>query len=259
VHQDPKPRSKKLNTEPDEKSRTDREYRGLVHSLLTPMQVRVQETDLCVYAEGLTADAIREEVIRQRGYIEGYIQRFPPFARTLEPWPEDPLAPPIVQDMIHAGHRAGVGPMAAVAGAVAEHVGRYLLGATDQIIIENGGDIFIHARDPLTVAIYAGRSPLSLAIGLEVDPADRPSAVCTSSGTVGHSLSRGLADAVCVLSDSCALADAAATAIGNRVRDKADIQSAIGWGRTIAGVNGILVIIDDNMGMWGGIRLKPLR
>ena len=234
-------------------------YRRLVHSLLKPMQVRVQETDLCVYADGLTADAIREEVIRQRGHIEGYIQRFPEFVRTLEPWPEDLMAPPIVQDMILAGHRAGVGPMAAVAGAVAERVGRSLLGATDQIIVENGGDIFIQARDPLTVAVYAGRSPLSLAIGLEVDSAGRPSAVCTSSGTVGHSLSRGLADAVCVLSGSCALADAAATAIGNRVRAKADIQSAIGWGRTIGGVEGILVIIDDGMGVWGGIRLKPLQ
>ena len=243
----------------DEKSRTDREYRHLVHSLLTPIQVRVQETDLCVYADGLTVDEIKEEVIRQRGYIEGYILRFPQFAQTLEPWPEDPLAPPIVQDMILAGHRAGVGPMAAVAGAVAEHVGRYLLGTTDQIIIENGGDIFVYAHDPLTVAVYAGRSPLSLTIGLEVDPAERPTAVCTSSGTVGHSLSRGLADAVCVLSGSCALADAVATAIGNRVRHRADIQSAIGWGRKIGGVDGILVIIDDSMGMWGTIRLKPLR
>jgi ApbE superfamily uncharacterized protein (UPF0280 family) len=248
-----------LTAKPDDKSRTDRVYRRLVHSRLTPMQVKVQETDLCVYADGLTPDDIKSEVIRQRGYVEGYIQRFPEFARTLVPWPEDPLAPPIVQDMIQAGRQADVGPMAAVAGALAERVGRYLLGTTDQIIIENGGDIFIHAHDPLTVAVYAGRSPLSLTVGLEVASVGRSSAVCTSSGTVGHSLSRGLADAVCVLSGSCALADAAATAIGNRVQDKTGIQSAIDWGRTVTGIEGILVIIDDRMGMWGRVQLKPLR
>jgi ApbE superfamily uncharacterized protein (UPF0280 family) len=248
-----------LTAKPDDKSRTDRGYRRLVRSRLTPMQVKVQETDLCVYADGLRPDEIKAEVIRQRGYVEGYIQRFPEFARTLVPWPEDSLAPPIVQDMIQAGCQAGVGPMAAVAGAVAERVGRYLLAITDQIIIENGGDIFVHVHDPLTVAVYAGRSPLSLTVGLEVAPAGRSSAVCTSSGTVGHSLSQGLADAVCVLSGSCALADAAATAIGNRVRGKTDIQSAIDWGRTIAGIEGILVIIGDRMGMWGRVQLKPLR
>ena len=152
-----------------------------------------------------------------------------------------------------------VGPMAAVAGALAERVGRDLLARTDEIIVENGGDIFIKTLHPLTVAVFAGRSPLSLKIGLDIEPANRPMAVCTSSGSVGHSLSKGLADAVCVLSRSCALADAAATAIGNRVRNQKDIQPAIDWGRAVAGVEGILVIMGEKMGMWGRVRLKPLR
>ena len=231
----------------------------MVSGWLSPVHITVQETDLCVYARGISPDDIRDAVIAQRGPLEGYIQRFPEFVQTLVPWTEDDLAPAIVRDMIRAGRTAGVGPMAAVAGALAERVGRDLLARTDEIIVENGGDIFIKTLHPLTVALFAGRSPLSLKIGLDIEPANRAMAVCTSSGSVGHSLSKGKADAVCVLSRSCALADAAATAIGNRVRNQKNIQPAIDWGRTVAGVEGILVIMGKKMGMWGGVRLRPIR
>ena len=124
-------------------------------------------------------------------------------------------------DMVKAGKNAGVGPMAAVAGAIAEHVGLGLLKSTNHVIVENGGDIFIKTDAPLTVGIFAGKSSLSLRIGIRLSGGPKPMAVCTSSGTVGHSLSLGRADAVCVAADSCAIADAAATAIG--------VPSASGW------------------------------
>lgn len=241
------------------KETTERSYRQLVHGHLTATRVTVQETDLSVYAFGLKVDDIRDAVIAQRGYLEGYIHRYPEFARTLAPWPEDSLAPIIVQDMIQAGQKAGVGPMAAVAGAISERVGRALLVRTDEIIVENGGDIFIRAKQPLTVGIFAGRSPLSLKVGLSIEASDNPISVCTSSGSVGHSLSKGRADAVCVVSRACAVADAAATAIGNRVQNPEDIQPAIQWGRSIEAVEGILIIFDDKMGIWGRIRVKPLK
>ncbi len=236
-----------------------RTYRQLVRSRLTPMRVTVQETDLCVCADGVSAEDLKGVIIEQRGYLEGYIRRFPAFAQSLVPWPGDRLAPPIVQAMIRAGQKTGVGPMAAVAGALAGHVGKDLLKRTDEVIIENGGDVFIKSRRPLTVAVFAGNSPLSLKVGLQIDASDEPYAVCTSSGSVGHSLSKGLADAVCVLSASCSLADAAATAIGNQVRNPKDIDQAIGWGRDIQGVDGIVLIIGDKMGMWGRIQLKALK
>jgi uncharacterized protein len=248
-----------LTTKANYKTVTERSYRQLVRGRLTPMRVTVQETDLSVYADGLQADDIKDALIAHRGYLEGYIRRYPKFAQTLIPWPEDALAPLIVQEMIQAGQRAGVGPMAAVAGAVSECVGRDLLGRTDEVIIENGGDIFIKTSHPLIVGVFAGHSPLSLKMGLQIEASDMPTSVCTSSGSVGHSLSKGRADAVCVMSNSCALADAAATAIGNRVANHQDIQPAIQWGRTIEGVGGILVIMADKMGVWGRIRLKPLR
>jgi uncharacterized protein len=236
----------------------ERTYRQLVHGSMPPMRVTVQETDLSVYTNKIIPGQVREAVIEQRGYIEGYINRYPEFSRTLTPWADDPMAPPIIQDMIAAGKNAGVGPMAAVAGAMAERVGRSFLAASDELIIENGGDIFLSTRRTLSVAIYAGHSPLSLKVGLKIKPSLEPLAICTSSGTVGHSLSYGKADAVCVVSRSCALADAGATAIGNHINCPEEIETAFGWGRKIPGILGILVIIEEKMGMWGEIEIASV-
>lgn len=235
-----------------------RKYRQLVRGHLTAIRVAVQETDLSVYADHIEPGTVKDLIIEQRGLIEGYLHRHPGFRQALAPLPDDPLAPHIIQEMLAAGAAAKVGPMAAVAGAVAASVGKKLLAFTDEVIIENGGDVFLSVRRDVTIAIYAGRSPLSLKVGLKLKPSQKPMAVCTSSGTVGHSLSYGRADAICVLSASCPLADAAATAIGNRVKSPNDIEPAIQWGRSIPLVTGILAIIGDKMGMWGQIELTPL-
>jgi ApbE superfamily uncharacterized protein (UPF0280 family) len=95
-------------------------------------------------------------------------------------------------------------------------------------------------------------------VGLRLKPDLLPLAVCTSSGTIGHSLSLGTADAVCVVSASCCLADASATAIGNRIRSKKDIQSAIEFGKNIDGVQGLVIILEDEMGIWGDLEVIPL-
>lgn len=243
---------------PDSKQTAKRTYRQLVKTRLKAVRVIVQETDLSIYADRDVSAAAKEAIVQQRGYIENYIRRHPEFASSLTPWPTDHLAPQIVRKMIDAGRDAQVGPMAAVAGAVAEQVGRSLRSSVDQVIIENGGDLYADASQDLRVAVYAARSPLSMKIGLKIDADRMPLAICTSSGTVGHSLSRGRADAVCVLSKSCALADAAATAIGNHVLSIEDIDPAIQWGRTIEGIVGILIILGEKMGVWGRVELVSL-
>ncbi len=98
-----------------------------------------------------------------------------------------------------------------------------------EVIVENGGDIFLKTSQAATVALYAGNSPLSLKVGILLAAAMTPLGVCTSSGTVGHSLSLGRADAACVLAADTALADAAATALGNRVKVPDDIPAALEW------------------------------
>jgi uncharacterized protein len=244
---------------PSAGSRFERAYRRAVHSHLNSARVTVQQTDLCIYSNmRVDTEAAKEVVIEQRGYLEAYIHQHPQFLQALEPLGVDPLAPPIVMQMMHAARIASVGPMAAVAGALAEQVGHRLLGAADEVIVENGGDIFIHTHRPVTIGIYAGNSVLSMKVGLRLEPDSGIRAVCTSSGTVGHSLSFGKADAVCVLSHCCALADAAATAIGNRVASAKDLRSAMAWGEGVPGLSGILIIYQDQMAAWGQLEVVPL-
>jgi ApbE superfamily uncharacterized protein (UPF0280 family) len=242
------------------KSYEERTYRNLIKSSrLQTFTVVVQETDLCVHARTNLEDITKELVLEYRGYLEAYIRKNPDFARTMQPWRLNGPAPNIVDTMVRAGEKAGVGPMASVAGAIAESVGRDLLGHTDEVIVENGGDIFLKTSEPITIGIYAGNSPLSLKLGLRVDSSEAPLAVCTSSGTVGHSLSLGKADAVCVVSDSCPLADAVATSIGNLIQTKRDIQQAVETGKLINGIKGLAIILDDDIGLWGELDLAPLK
>ena len=236
-----------------------RNYRNLIHSeRFATYGVSVLETDLYVHSSTPMVSFTRESVFKHRRIIEAYIKQYPEFLTTLIPWRHNHPVPDIIRDMINAGIKAGVGPMAAVAGAVAESVGKDLLNDSPEVIVENGGDIFLKVNHPITIGLYGGNSPLSLKLGLKISEIGIPVGVCTSSGTVGHSFSKGRADAVCVISGSCALADAAATSIGNRVSTEKDIKDAIAFGKGIDGVRGMIVIIGKEMGLWGNLEVVPL-
>ena len=238
----------------------ERTYRSQIdHERLMSFRVIVKETDLFIQASRDLAAQAKESILLHRGYIESFIQRHPDFSASLVPLQFLKPVPVIIADMLAAASVSGVGPMAAVAGAIAEHVGFDLLQFSDEIIIENGGDVFIRTNQPVTIAIFANRSPLNMRMGLEIDSCDGPMAVCTSSGTVGHSISFGTADAVTVVSRSCAVADAAATAIANRVKQKTDVQEAIYFGKDIKGVKGLIVIKNDKAGMWGDINVVRIQ
>lgn len=236
-----------------------RTYRNLVKTDdLVQFEVIVKETDLLVRAERELHRETRESVLKYRRQLETYIEMNPEFQRSLVPLKDDPYAPEIVQEMIRTSRLANVGPMAAVAGAVAESVSKDLLLLSKEVIVENGGDIYLSTSRERVIGIYAGNSPLSLKIGIVIEPGKSPLGICTSSGTVGHSLSFGKADAVLVLSKSGALADAAATAIGNIVGEKQDIERGLGMGKEIEGVLGMLIIVGEKMGAWGDIKLIRL-
>jgi len=218
----------------------------------------VKETDLLVRADRPLETETRDFILRHRILLERYLEQHPEFVRRMIPLPQDQMASPIVRTMISASQKTGVGPMAAVAGAIAEYVGRDLLAHSKDVIVENGGDIFIRTGFPLVAAIFAGKSPMGSKLGVRIDSPGRPVAVCTSSGTLGHSLSLGRADAAVVISESAALADAAATAIGNEVSGKQDIEPAIEFGKRIEGVLGIVVVLDNEIGFWGNVDLVRL-
>lgn len=236
-----------------------RTYRGFEESAdFKTFRVVVETSDLYVkalsYLEKETEHLIRE----CRSQIEAAIARRPAFLTSLEPLDEDPADSPAVLQMVRAAKKAGVGPMAAVAGEVAYYVGKGLQEKSPEVIIENGGDLFIHVNRSVVVGLFAGDSPFSGRIGLKVDPTPVSVGVCTSSATIGPSLSLGHADCATIVSRSVPLADAVATAMGNRVHKPADLKHAVEWAVSIPGVDGALAVLGDKIAALGEIELVPL-
>lgn len=232
----------------------ERIYRLLINKdNLISYNVKISESDLLISSDVNLADLAEKSLIKHRHSLEAYIKNHPEFRTTLLPFPEDNLAPLIIREMIAKSKICGVGPMASVAGAISEFVGHDLLLQTENIIIENGGDIFLQSRKNLTVAIYAGESSLSYKVKVIVKADETPIGICTSSASVGPSLSFGKADAVCILSKSATLADAAASAVGNKVKSKKDIKNALNYGMKIPGVKGIVIICGSEMGAIGEV------
>lgn len=222
---------------------------------LVSRRVVLKQSNLMVSCEYDATAAAYAALARRRRDLESYIAREPSFVSSLRPVPVSSDAPEIVQDMARAGQLASVGPMAAVAGALAEAVGRSLLRRSREVLIENGGDLFCVAAQPRVVSISAGRSPLSGKLGIVLTSDLGPVGIGTSGGTVGYSLSFGAADAACVVATGGALADAAATAVGNSVRTAADLPAGLRLARSIEGVLGAVIIIGDHFGACGGLEL----
>jgi ApbE superfamily uncharacterized protein (UPF0280 family) len=218
---------------------------------LVSFRVQVRQSDIYIRAARDLSEAARASLIQHRSGLESYIAANPAFLEALTPLPLDPLAPPLVSAMLEAGRAAGVGPMAAVAGAIAEAVGRDLTSLSPEVVVENGGDIWLSTPSPCTVAIFAGPSPLSNKVGLYIRPEISPLSVCTSSASVGHSLSYGKADAAVALTPSGALADAAATAIGNAARGPHPVEAGLEAAQSIPGLLGAVVIAGERLGAWG--------
>lgn len=216
----------------------------------------VGETDLRITAKENLAKRAEKYIRKYRSHLKEYGRENPDFYESLIPVEAcNNETEDIIKAMIYASAQAGVGPMAAVAGAMAQFVGQSLLKHTDEVIIENGGDIFLASAKKRKILVYAGKSILSEKICIEIDPLSTPLGICTSSGTVGHSLSFGKADAVVVLSKNTALADAVATATGNIVKCPDDINKGIEFAKSIEEIIGVLIIVDDKLGLWGDIKL----
>ena len=234
-------------------------YRKRVHPKdLISFRVLIKETDLLVSSSRDLSKQTEDRVHNYRRQLEDYIRLKSSFLSTLLPYPEDPFAPEMIREMISVTRMFGVGPMAAVAGTIAQFVGRDLLKHTEEVIVENGGDIFLKTRSPVTVSIFAGSSKLSDKLGLIIHPEQMPTGICTSSATVGHSLSLGIADAVCIVARSASIADAAATAIGNRITSVFKLKGVIESIRESKYIKGGVVIIGKTMASWGDIELTKI-
>ncbi|MGQ9654146.1 MAG: UPF0280 family protein [Thermodesulfobacteriota bacterium] len=238
----------------------ERKYRGAVVPPRgwTSFSVRYRQSDLMVQAPVDVRGEAERLLLEARIQVERYGQMWPQFLDSHVPLPADPLAPSVVKGMLAAAMAAGVGPMAAVAGAVAHYVGANLARICHEVVVENGGDLYVQADRPLVVGVFAGRSPLSERIAIRVRADRMPLGIATSSASVGHSWSYGAADAACVMASDPALADAVATALGNRVRGEREMEPAVSWALGIPGVRGSLVILGETMAAKGEVELVPL-
>lgn len=244
-----------------------RTYRnGMADERLQSFRLAVKETDLWI---GIDKEAeikkiipaVQEYIIGLRLLLEKHIADNPEFATTHQPLAADNQAASIVQKMLKAAQLAKVGPMAAVAGAVAEAVGCFLVKqfGLNEVVVENGGDLWLKIVRPLTIVIEAGNSPLSGLVGIEIEAEHTPLSVCTSSGTVGHSFSYGRADAAVAVSSDGATADAYATAIGNNIKNSADLYQTIENLKTSNDLSGAIAIIGDKIAIKGDLKLKIIK
>lgn len=226
---------------------------------LVRSRVVVKETDLLVLADKDISDLIRDIVLTQRDRLERYIAGNGSFRDSLRPLPVPDTAPEIVKSMALAGQASGVGPMAAVAGAVCEAVAIGVGASVRELILENGGDLYIASARERIIGIFVGKEVRGGTIGLRVASEQTPLGICTSSGRIGHSLSLGDSAAATVMARSCALADAAATAVGNRVRGRDGIREGLAAARDIPGVLGVVVLRDGRLGAWGELEIVGLQ
>ncbi len=225
--------------------------------------VNYKETDLWI---GVDPDSFCEEirevalakVIALRTEMETYLLIDPVFGLTFEPHDVKPNAPEIVNRMAHAARRAGVGPMAAVAGTFSEMIGQHLMQqfSIQEIVVENGGDIFLKIERNLLMSVYAGNSPLSEKIGIEIPADQSPLGVCTSAGTVGPSVSLGKTDATMIVCRNTALADALATTFGNLVQTPEDVQAVTQQTEQFPEILSAVIICRDKIGIRGQFEMK---
>lgn len=228
-------------------------------------RVEVFESDLHIGVDKSSfvsemVGSARAEITRIRDILNSYIAKERSFLTSLKPLEMDICADSEVQSMLTAGIKADVGPMAAVAGLTSERVGRHLIEKFNisEIVVENGGDIWASVKEPLFVEILAGNSPLSGKLALKIPPERSPLGICTSSGTVGHSLSFGKADAVVICAADCAVSDAFATAVCNMVKTEQDIEKTIEFVRSVQEIISTVIVINDKIAVTGEFEIVPV-
>jgi hypothetical protein len=225
--------------------------------------VKFLESDLWIGVDNGSYSASMEKdvydfVVDLRRSMDAYLLMDPQYKASLTPYDAGLEAPAILKDMSKVSHKTGIGPMSAVAGAVALRVAGFLKErfVVQEVIVENGGDIYASALEDMDISVFAGQSPLSEKIGLHIPAADFPLGICTSSGTVGPSLSLGRADAVMIVCKDVLLADSYATAMANRIKSINDLQPVIDRIQNIPDILGAIAVKDDRMAICGQFELR---
>lgn len=244
-----------------------RTYRNQFNSeRFTGFEVKHLETDLWIGVNPCSFQPEMEKVAHAkiknlRNKFDEHIKAEPFFKKSLKPFNPSDFAPFEAKQMAAAAEKAGIGPMSAVAGLFAREVGEEIIQnfSVDEMVIENGGDIYVLLKDELVLSVFAGDSILSERIGLVIPPEKKKLGICTSAGTVGPSLSYGKADAVVVICEDILLADAFATAFGNKVKSPNDVEKVIKQSEKYPEILSLLIICEDKIGIRGEYEIRVLK
>lgn len=224
-----------------------------IADMVTKKHFEIGETAVNIIAEERFIPAAEASIFRSREEIIRFALSDPFFLVTLEPYEPPSFAPPIVRRMCEVSRKAGVGPMAAVAGIIAEEAVRAMMAeGADHAIVDNGGDIAMKLKVPVEIGIYAG-DHYKRKIGFRCEPREGIFGICTSSGKIGHSISFGISDAATVVAEDVALADACATLLGNLIKsdDEEVVRAALDKVCSIEGVEGTMVIVEGKVALKG--------
>lgn len=233
-----------------------RTYRALQQPDLTTFQVVIEETDLWIAARADLSGPMADHVRLLRGQILSYAAIHPRFLPSLTPLEVDPHAPEIIRRMCRAGQLTHVGPMAAVAGTVAQMVAEKFRDASPDLLVENGGDTYLFSTRDRQIGILSMPEE-NVRLCVTVATEEFPCSFCASSAKIGHSLSFGNADLVVTRSKDAALADAAATALANLLKnvDSMDAVLAQAQAWEEIGLDGVFAQCEGRIGLWGKMEL----
>ena len=245
----------------------ERTYRTHFNSeRFSSFEVKYKETDLWIGVNPASfkpemKELVLHEIVNLRNKFDDYIAQEPMFRKTLQPFQPSEFAPAEAVEMAVAATKAGIGPMSAVAGLFAREAGKILIEnfEIEELVVENGGDIFVKLKNELVLSVFAGESPLSERVGIVIPAGFKNLGICTSAGKVGPSISFGKADAVMVICEDVVLADAYATAFGNKVKSPAQVEKVINQAENFPELLSLLIICDDKIGIRGDFEMRILK
>jgi len=233
----------------------ERIYRGQVDSKFK-IELSFKESDLLICSDSKIPEAFaRSILIKYYEIIEGYAKQNPSFLTSLSPLKEDRSAPDIIKSMLKASKLAGIGPLSCVAGAVASYSGAELLELCNEIVVENGGDVFCKINEDKHLKVYLGEKFSLKELVLNIKKRDYAFGIASSSAVIGHSLNFGKADLVTVIMKDAVVADSFATAISNKIKERKDVEDILRNVKDIPFIEGLLIAFEDNIFLWGSIEV----
>ena len=207
----------------------------------------------------LEKDKLKERLFAYYTQIEEYIAAHPLFLSSLSPLDFDDNAPAIIKTMLSAGKKAGIGPFSAVAGAVALYIGKELFKPKEELVIENGGDVFLATANPKRVLLQLGRASKIKQVEIVIPPRKENFGMGSSSAKIGHSLNFGSADLVTVIAKNSAYADSFATAFSNQIKNKKDLEEISAFARREEDIYGFVAVLGNSVACWGDIEIKNIK